>query len=93
MNSVSNMSNVIVERTVKVPLLEKEDCRALAEIVACFNIHKVRFVESFLSEHHDRMICHFEAPDVESVRQAMRGAGLEIDSIWMAKVIRRHQHA
>lgn len=82
------MSSVIVERPLAVPL-ENEDYLELTRNVACFRVFNVRFVASYLSERHDRIICHFEAPDVESVRHALRGAGLEVHRIWAAKVVRR----
>ncbi len=84
------MANVIVERSIDGQPLDGQDCRNLAKMVSCFKIYDVHFVESFLSEQRNRLICHFEAPDAESVRQALRGAGLEIDSIWTAKVVRRN---
>lgn len=89
----SEKTNVIVERTIDGRPLDSQDCRHLAEIVSCFEIYDVHFVESFLSEQRNRLICHFEAPDAESVRQALRGADLDFDSIWTAKITRRHQHA
>jgi len=84
------MTDVIVERTIDGQALDSQDCRDLARTVSCFEIYDVHFVESFLSEQRNRLICHFEAPDAESVRQALCGAGLDIDSIWTAKVVRRN---
>jgi len=82
------MRSIIVERSLAVPL-EKEDCEDLSRSVACFTVLNVRFVESFVSERRDHLICRFEAPDIESVRQALRGAGLEFDRIWGARIVRR----
>lgn len=87
----TNLTTVIVERSILAPVPELEDCRVLAELVTCFDFHNVHFVESFLSEQRNRMICRFEAPDAESVRQAFRGAGLSIDRVWTAKVAKRHR--
>ena len=92
MQQKNEMTSVIVERTMGGTPLDNQDCRNLAKVVSCFEIYDVHFVESFLSEQRNRLICHFEAPDAESVRQALRGAGLDVDNIWTAKVTRRRQH-
>ena len=33
-----------------------------------------------------RMTCEFEAPDAESVREALRSAGIAYERIWAASV-------
>jgi hypothetical protein len=86
MNREHEMSTVIVEQSLAVPL-EAEDCRELSQTIACFRVLNVHFVASYLSEQRNRIICHFQAPDVESVRQALRGAGIGFDRIWSAKVM------
>jgi hypothetical protein len=35
------------------------------------------------------MICEFEAPDAESVRQSMRSADVTFDRVWTSEVFRR----
>jgi hypothetical protein len=86
MNTNSNLADVFVERSFQSPIRTSDDHLILEETVACLNLYSVRFVESFLSENRHRMICHFVAPDAESVRQAMPGAELNADSIWAGKI-------
>jgi hypothetical protein len=42
---------------------------------------------SLLSADRHRMICTFEAPDAESVRQAYRQADVGFSKVWTAQVI------
>jgi len=77
------LTHVFVERSITSSPGKPNDCRGVEESFACFDIHEVRFVDVVISEKGDRIICHFTAPDVESVRLALRGARLCCGSIWI----------
>jgi hypothetical protein len=53
---------------------------------ACLEIRNGAWVRSYLSADRKRMICDFEAPDAESVRQAMRSAQIEFDRVFSVQV-------
>ena len=53
----------------------------------CLAVHGVRHVVSYVTPDGLRMICVFEAPDCEAVRQAARQLGYHYDSVWSAKVV------
>lgn len=76
------MESVIVERSFDKPMTEREDPSTVEAIMMCMDLHNVLFVESFVSNERRRAICHFKAPDVESVRQVLAGAGLTADAVW-----------
>jgi hypothetical protein len=47
----------------------------------------VSFLRSYFAIDGRRMLCLYEAPDVESVRFANRQAGLPFDRVWGARAI------
>ena len=80
--STANMVDVYVEQALSQSLDGWTDCRMIEETVACLDIHMVRFVDAQVSRQGDKVICHFLAPDIESVRRVMHGAGVNANSIW-----------
>lgn len=48
----------------------------------CLDVHRVRFVRTFLSSDARRMACLYRAPDAESVRIAQRQATMPFESVW-----------
>jgi len=82
MSIVHNMESIIAERAFDSPMTEGEDFGVIEEMAACLNLYNVQFVESFVSDQRTRAFCHFIAPDAESVRRLLRGAGIEADSVW-----------
>jgi hypothetical protein len=74
--------NVIVERTFPAPDTFE---RLQAAVVAkswCFEQRRVRWARSYLSTDGRRMLCLYEAPDVEAVRAAQREAELPVAAVW-----------
>ncbi|SFU73258.1 nickel-binding protein [Halomonas korlensis] len=52
----------------------------------CFRLHRVVWQYSLLAKDGQRMFCHFQAPDAESVRNALRQAGADTRILWPATV-------
>lgn len=74
--------NVIVERSFSAPDTF-ERLKAIVDAKAwCLEQHRVHWTRSFLSTDGRRMLCLYEAPDVESVRLAQREAELPVDAVW-----------
>lgn len=75
-------ANVLVERSFddSVTLQEIQDIEDAG--IWCLEIRNVRFLRSFFSADRKRMLCLYEAPDAESVRQAQREAGVPFDEAW-----------
>jgi len=75
-------ANVIVERSF-------DEAVTVAEIQAmedaniwCLETRKVSFERTFFSRDGKRMICLYQAPDVEAVRQAQRQANMPHQRVW-----------
>jgi len=75
-------ANVVVTRRFEEPAVFAE-VQALEEAGAgCLENHRVRFVRTYFSADHKRMICLYRAPDAESVRIAQREAGMPVERVW-----------
>lgn len=55
------------------------------DVNGCFQLHRVRWQESYIAPSGSR-ICHFLAPDAESVRMALRRSGVTAAAIWTGTV-------
>jgi hypothetical protein len=75
--------NVLVERSFEnaVDLQDIQDIEDAGKW--CLDVRNVRFLRTFFSIDRKRMICLYEAPDAESVRQAQREAGVPFDEAWL----------
>jgi hypothetical protein len=73
---------VLVERRFENPI-KFEDIQSL-EIAgwSCFQVRGVRFLKSFFSRDGRRMMCLYEAPDAESVRDAESQAKVPFNRAW-----------
>jgi hypothetical protein len=77
----------LVERSFAAPVVF-DNVQAMEDAGAdCLNLHRVRFLRSYFSTDRRRMICLYEAPDVEAVRTANRQVGLPFEQIWGAEII------
>ena len=80
------MPSVIVEYSFAEPMSDEELSRMAARLDSCLEIRNGAWVRSSLSGDRKRMICEFEAPDAESVRDALRSARITFDRAWPAQV-------
>ena len=56
-------------------------------VLDCLEVRNGKWRYSLLSADRHRMICTFEAPDAESVRQAYHQADVGFSKVWTAQVI------
>jgi len=75
-------ANVIVVRNFDAPVTLQEIQDIEDAGIACLDTRNVRFIRTYFSTEKTRMICLYEAPDAESVRQAQREAGVPFDDAW-----------
>lgn len=80
------MKLVLVERTMPRPVTKEELMASAAAGSPCFEAHRARLLRSLISLDGMRVVCQYEAPDAEAVRQANRKAGLPFDRVWTAEV-------
>lgn len=56
--------------------------QAHASTTVCFNLRQVQWRDAQLSADGQEVICHFRAPDAESVRLSLRRAGIPFERVW-----------
>jgi len=80
-------ANVLVERNFAdgVALQQIQDIEDAG--IGCLESRNVRFIRTFFSADRKRMICLYEAPDAESVRQAQREAGVPFEEAWTFQAV------
>jgi hypothetical protein len=77
----------LVERSFAAPVAF-DDVPAMEDAGAdCLNLYRIRFLRSYFSTNRRRMICLYEAPDVEAVRTANRQVGLPFEQVWGAEIV------
>jgi len=81
------MARVIVERNFPAALGQEELSAVEKRMKPCLDLYGVRWIRSYWSSDHRRMICEYEAADVASVRSVQREAGAQFDNAWAAEVL------
>jgi hypothetical protein len=81
------MSTVVVERSFPEPTAYEDLAARAARVAWCFEAYGVRLLGSYASGDGRRMVCVYDAPDAEAVRQVQRQAGAPYDRIWVATAV------
>lgn len=80
------MARVIMEQTFETPLTDEESARFAERLDACLEVRNGAWVRSYYAKDRKRCICEFEAPDAESVRDALRSAEVPFDRVWSSEL-------
>ena len=80
------MAKVVLEQSFEQPISEEEYGRFAARLDPCLEVRNGCWVRSYFSKDRRRCICEFEAPDAESVRDALRMASVPFDRVWSSDV-------
>lgn len=83
------MTNLILEQSFDTPLTDDEHNRIAQRLDPCLEAHGAQWMRSYLSIDRLRMVCEFQAPDAEAVRQSYRTAGVQFERVWSAEVYAR----
>lgn len=83
------MAVLVLEQTFEHPMSDTELNDAARRMDGCLEAHGARWMRSYLSKDRKRMICEFEAPDAEQVRDSARSAGVPFDACWTADLYSR----
>jgi hypothetical protein len=83
-------ASLFLERTFDEPLTAEDVLEGGRESAQCFDLHRVRWHGSFLSQNGRTMICRFSAVDMESARLALRDPDVDLSRFWPGTV---HQGA
>ncbi|WP_019499766.1 nickel-binding protein [Pseudanabaena sp. PCC 6802] len=81
------MSLVIVETLADSPLVPEEPTETDLRVLGCLTERQSTWRYSLLSHDRLRMICTFDAPDVESVRESYRKGGGVFTRMWAGEPI------
>ena len=80
------MEHFVVESTISQPLGQEAESRTAKEIDASLEKSGGRWLRSYYSPDHRRVICEFLAVGEEALQKAYVGAGVPFDVIWRAEV-------
>lgn len=78
------MSLVIVEKTTDRPITA--EMLGDTRVLTCLEARNAKWRYSLLSVDRQRMICTFDSPDAESVRESYRKVGVAFDRMWTAEM-------
>lgn len=81
------MSRVILERAFDPPLTQERFQELTGRLGPCLARNDVAWVRSHLSLDRRRLVCEFEAPDADAVRDAVRQARIEHERVWPAELL------
>jgi hypothetical protein len=81
------VSRIIVERKFDGPESFDELQAQEDRFAWCLEQHRVTFIRSYFSKDRRRMVCEYEAPDAETVREVQRTASMPFERIWVAEVL------
>ncbi len=80
------MARVMVEQVFTEPFTDERAAEYGKRLDPCLEVRRGTWRRSSLSKDRLRMVCEFEAPDAESVREACRMASIPYERIWAADV-------
>lgn len=76
------MADIYVE-CLDLPVDAVGRCAVSREVSVCLALHRVEWRRTLASTSSGGVLCHFRAPDAESVRMALRPMRVTIASIWV----------
>jgi hypothetical protein len=80
---------ILVETVFNPPLTDEEHATVGKRLDACLQLREARWMRSYLQIDRQAMICEFEAPDTQSVRDAYRSAGVTFERAWAVELYKR----
>jgi hypothetical protein len=81
-------ANLFLERTFDEPLTPEDVLEGGRESASCFDLYRVSWHGSFLSQDGRTLVCQFSAADLESARLALRGPDVDLSRFWAGTVHR-----
>lgn len=80
------MARIVVDQSFEQPLSDEDYARFAQRLDPCLDVRHAMWRRSYVAADKRHITCEFEAPDAESVREAMRSAGVPFDRVWAADV-------
>jgi hypothetical protein len=80
------MARIMVEHAFSTPFTDEDYAECAKKLDPSLESRNGLWCRSARSLDRLRLTCEFEAPDAESVRQAMHDAGMKYERAWAASV-------
>jgi hypothetical protein len=80
------MAHVIMEQTFDSPITDEDLGNFARRLDECLELRQGAWVRSYVAADRKRMICEFDAPDAQSVREALRSTAFACDRVWSADI-------
>jgi uncharacterized protein DUF4242 len=80
------MARIVAEQLFQEPLTDERYAEFSKKLDPCLQVRNGMWRRSALSTDRHRLLCEFEAPDAEAVRDAFRNSGIAYERIWAANV-------
>jgi hypothetical protein len=80
------MEHVILEREFDPPLSPDDFLAMAMDAAGCLDTYRVTWCESLLALKGNRLLCRFQAPDIESVRMVVRDTQASAKVAWSGTV-------
>jgi ubiquinone/menaquinone biosynthesis C-methylase UbiE len=80
------MARVLVEHLFKEPMSDEQLDAVAKKLDSCLEVRNGMWRRSSLSLDRIRMVCEFEAPDAQSVRDALLASATPFERAWTANV-------
>ena len=76
----------MVEQVFSEPFTDEQYAEFAKRVDPCIEVRQGAWRRSAMAVDRLRVVCEFEAPDAESVREAYRLSGVPYERIWTANV-------
>lgn len=80
------MNDIFLEREFDPALTTDDVWNMASQVGHCFQLYGVNWMGSMLALGGRRMLCHFQCPDSESVRTALRQSRSQMGPVWPGAV-------
>lgn len=82
-----SLLRIVVERSFDAPHTEADMMAVSGRMRPCLEAYQVAWKRTVVSSDRKRVVCEYDAPDVETVRRIQHEAGAQFDRIWIGQVI------
>jgi len=83
------MSILVVEQHFPDPVSETQYDAWAKRVDPCLEARGARWMRSYISSDRRHVICEFEAPDADAVRDSYRAADAPFERVWAAELFAR----
>ena len=78
------METIVLEKQVDGPVTEEYLTQMREKAEACFEVNDVTRKATYVSKDRKRLVCVFEARDLQAVKRSLDTVGMEYQQLWVA---------